>query len=128
MQEKTILVVDDSPHLRRMLGLMLRAAGLTVLTAENGSEALAVAREQRPDLVIMDVMMPDMDGYETCAALRAEIDVPVIFLSGFNRDVAKIQALNQNQIDYMTKPFLPRQLVERIRMMLANHSAPPLLC
>ena len=111
-----------------MLGLMLRAAGLTVLTAENGVEALTAAREYGPDLVIMDVMMPDMDGYETCAALRAEMDVPVIFLSGFSRDAERIRALNQNRIDYMTKPFLPRHLVDRVRLMLSKPTAPPFAC
>lgn len=113
-----ILVVDDEQTVREMVGLNLRADGYDVVYAADGNEALAVARETNPDLVVLDVMLPGKDGYEVCRILRHESHVPILLLSARTEEVDRIIGLEIGADDYLTKPFAMRELVARVRAML----------
>ena len=115
---KTILVVDDEPHMVEFIGMNLELEAVRVIRAANGYEALDKAARDTPDLVILDIMMPDMDGFETLQKLRQNSAVPVIFLTAKNDEVDRIRGLDLGADDYITKPFSPRELVSRIRAVL----------
>ena len=115
---KTILVVDDEPHMVEFIAMNLNLEGVRVVTASNGFEALDKAARETPDLVILDIMMPDMDGFATLQRLRENSAVPVIFLTAKNDEVDRIRGLDLGADDYITKPFSPRELVSRIRAVL----------
>ena len=117
-QPVRILVVDDEQTVREMVGLNLRADGYDVVYAADGDEALAVARETKPDLVVLDVMLPGKDGYEVCRTLRHESHVPILLLSARGEEVDRIIGLEIGADDYLTKPFAMRELVARVRAML----------
>ena len=115
---KTILVVDDKLSVRRLLQDYLIEQGFQVITAENGRMALFVARQTEPDLVLLDIMMPDMDGYEFIQTYRRERDVPIILLTAKLDETDKVLGLELGADDYVTKPFGMRELLARIRAVL----------
>ena len=114
----TVLVVDDEANIRDLVSLYLTAAGYTVVTAADGLDALDRFRSDRPDLVILDIMLPGASGAEVCAAIRRESDVPVIMLTARSADLDKVALLEAGADDYVTKPFGPPELVARARAVL----------
>jgi len=114
----TILVVDDEPNIVELARLYLRNEGFDVEVAETGREGLEKARSLRPKLVLLDIMMPEMDGIEVCRTLRKESDVPVVMLTARGDDVDKIVGLELGADDYITKPFNPREMVARVKAVL----------
>jgi len=115
---KTIMVVDDEKRLVSLVESYLAQEGYRVVTAYNGKEALAVAQKDKPDLIVLDVMMPEMDGYEFMRRHRAENNTPIILLTARVDDEEKVIGLEVGADDYMTKPFRPRELVARVRAVL----------
>lgn len=125
MSHATILLVDDEPNIVELGRLYLEAAQYHVLTAADGKGALAQAEKERPDLIILDLMLPDLDGWEVCRRLRQSSQTPIIMLSARSEDVDKIVGLELGADDYMTKPFNPRELTARVRAVLRRTSQPP---
>ena len=115
---KTILVVDDKASLRQMVDEYLTGQGFRVVTATNGQEALFVAREQKPDLILLDIMMPEMDGFDFIRAFIKESGTPIILLTAKLEESDKVVGLELGADDYITKPFGMRELVARIRAVL----------
>ena len=113
-----ILVVDDESRIRRFVRMNLDLEGYDVIEAADGLEALARARDEIPDLVLLDVMMPDMDGFETLERLRSVSSVPVIMLTAKGDEDDRVRGLDLGADDYVTKPFSPRELLSRIRAVL----------
>jgi DNA-binding response OmpR family regulator len=118
MGGERILVVDDEPNIVDLTRLYLEREGFKVEAASNGREALEAIRETPPALVVLDIMLPEMDGFEVCRRLRAESDVPVIMLTARDEDIDKIVGLELGADDYLTKPFNPRELVARVKAIL----------
>ena len=121
MKKGKILVVDDENYILHILDFSLGAEGYEVITAEDGEEAVRKTKEERPDLVVLDVMMPKMDGFEACRAIKRDADVaqtPVILLSAKSRDIDQRQGFEAGADDYITKPFSPGRLVERVHRLL----------
>ena len=114
MKQFRILIVDDEERILNFLSIKLKALGYGVLTASNGLEALEQAQAQEPDLIVLDLIMPKMDGFETLKELRSFSSVPVIILSAKGADVDKIKGLGLGADDYLQKPFNPDELVARI--------------
>jgi OmpR family response regulator RpaB len=117
-----ILVVDDEASIRRILETRLSMIGYDVLTASDGEEALETFRLSVPDLVVLDVMMPKLDGYGVCQELRKESDVPIIMLTALGDVADRITGLELGADDYMVKPFSPKELESRIRSVLRRRS------
>ncbi len=115
---KTILVVDDKASLRKMVDDYLTGQGFRVVTATNGQEALFVARVEKPDLILLDIMMPDMDGYEFISVFTRESDIPIVLLTAKLEESDKVVGLELGADDYITKPFGMRELRARIRAVL----------
>jgi DNA-binding response OmpR family regulator len=118
-----VLVVDDSPDTLRMLTDALEEAGMTVLVALEGSQALAIVTKITPDVILMDAVMPSMDGFEACRALKHNktlAHVPVIFMTGLSETQDIVKGLEAGGVDYVTKPIVPDELLARIRVHLAN--------
>jgi DNA-binding response OmpR family regulator len=115
---KTILVVDDKPELRTLLKSYLTQEGFKVLEANNGQEALYVARYEKPNLIILDLMMPEMGGYDFMRAYNREADTPIIILTAKLEENDKVLGLELGADDYVTKPFSPRELAARVRAVL----------
>jgi len=113
-----VLLVDDEPNLLHTLRYSLRQAGYDVATATTGEEALAQARGERPDVVVLDVMLPGLDGFEVCRRLRAESSVPILMLSARTDEVDRVVGLEVGADDYLTKPFSARELLARLKAML----------
>jgi len=109
-----VLIVDDEPRILKFLDLKLKASGYEVLTANNGREALAQVQAQEPDLLVLDVVMPGMDGFETLKQVRAISSLPVIILSAREANADKIKGLTLGADDYLAKPFNPDELIARI--------------
>jgi two-component system alkaline phosphatase synthesis response regulator PhoP len=118
MQSATILVVDDEPPIVDLIASYLRAEGFAVHTAEDGAAALTQARAVQPDLVVLDVMLPGMDGLEVCRRIQQEFDVYVLMLTARAEEIDKIVGLSVGADDYLTKPFSPRELVVRVKAIL----------
>ena len=118
MAGKRVLVVDDDVKTVELVRLYLNRDGYRVLTAYDGVEALRLARESRPDLIVLDLMLPGIDGLQICRTLRNESDVPIIMLTARTTDQDKLTGLDLGADDYMTKPFSPRELAARIRAVL----------
>ena len=114
----TILVVDDAPNIVELLRLYLEGAGYTTVVATDGPSAVESHRKHRPDLVILDLMLPGMDGFEVCRAIRREADTPILMLTARTDDVDAIVGLELGADDYVTKPFNPRALVARVKAIL----------
>jgi DNA-binding response OmpR family regulator len=125
MMKKLILVVDDEPKLSNLVQGYLEQDGYQVVVANNGREALFMARENKPDLIVLDLMMPEMDGWEFFRLHRQERNTPIIMLTARIDDVDKIATLEMGADDYLTKPFSPRELVARVRAVLRRSSAAP---
>ena len=125
MAKGRILVVDDEIYIVHILDFSLGMEGYEVTTALDGEAALERVAEQKPDLIVLDIMMPKLDGYETCKILKAESgtkDIPVILLSAKGRNVDQKIGFEVGADDYITKPFSPRKLVERINAILGQTS------
>ena len=114
----TILIAEDDRDIRGVLRLYLESEGLEVIEAEDGEQALALARERAPDMAILDVMMPGLDGYALTRALRGISDLPILILSAKSRDEDKILGLNLGADDYLAKPFNPVEVVARVKAQL----------
>lgn len=126
MSAPIVLVVDDEDYILRILSFALRAEGWQVLTASNGDETLKQVEREKPDLVVLDLMMPVIDGYQVLKRLRADPvtrDLPIIVLSAKGREFDRDAALELGADDYFTKPFSPQRLVERIQGLLATSGA-----
>lgn len=126
-QAHKILVVDDDHQLRRALGSILRARNYDVALAESGEQALSLATERRPDLVVLDLALPGMDGMTVCTSLRTWLQAPILVLSVRGEAADKIQALDLGADDYLSKPFVAGELLARVRALLrrADRSATP---
>ncbi|MBW4691495.1 MAG: response regulator [Lyngbya sp. HA4199-MV5] len=122
--KQTILVVDDDANIRRILATRLSMVGYTVSTAADGAEALTSFRQQAPNLIVLDVMMPELDGYGVCRTLRQESDVPIILLTALANVADRITGLEAGADDYMVKPFSPKELESRIRCILRRTDKP----
>jgi DNA-binding response OmpR family regulator len=123
MADATILIVDDERNVSQLSRMYLVADGFRVETVTNGKDALERVRSSRPDLVVLDLMMPGMDGWEVCRRLRAAGDIPIIILTARTDDVDKIVGLEIGADDYLTKPFNPRELVARVKAVLRRYHA-----
>ena len=123
---KTILVADDEPTLVATLKYNLERESYAVVTAADGEDALAIARETRPDLIVLDLMMPGLNGLEVCRILRKEMQVPVLMLTARDDETDKVAGLELGADDYVTKPFSMRELTARVRALLRRSEyAPP---
>ena len=123
MAKGKILVVDDEIYIVHILDFSLGMEGYEVITALDGEQAIEQARNEKPDLIVLDIMMPKLDGYETCKILKSEKetrDIPVILLSAKGRNVDQKVGFEVGADDYITKPFSPRKLVERINSILGQ--------
>ncbi|QSF54456.1 response regulator transcription factor [Brevundimonas fontaquae] len=128
IMQSTVLVVDDDPHIRDLLTFALQKAGLATREAADGEAALADIALCRPSLVVLDINMPRMDGIEVCRRIRAQGDLPVLFLSSRDDEIDRILGMELGADDYVTKPFSPREVVARVAAILrriARNPAPP---
>jgi DNA-binding response OmpR family regulator len=115
---QTVLVVEDESSIASFVALYLKNAGYTVRTAANGTEALSQVAAAQPALIVLDLMLPDIDGIEVCRRIRKTSDVPILMLTARDEDVDKIIGLEVGADDYLTKPFNPRELVARVKSIL----------
>jgi two-component system response regulator VicR len=120
-----ILVVDDEPPIVDVLAYNLRRANYEVITANNGQEALDKARATQPDLIVLDLMLPVVDGLDVCRALRRERDVPIIMLTARDSEIDRVVGLELGADDYVVKPFSVRELMARVRNVLRRAAPPP---
>lgn len=118
MAGKRILIADDDPHIRRLISELLAAEGYQLLAAEDGEEALRVCREEHPDLIILDIIMPKVDGMEVCRRLRSETAAPILFLTAKDDITDLVSGLAIGGDDYITKPFKGAELVARVKAAL----------
>jgi two-component system KDP operon response regulator KdpE len=121
---KLILVVDDEPRMRRFMRMNLDLEGYRVIEANNGMEAIDRVREDLPDLVLLDVMMPEMDGFEALRLIRETSSVPIIMLTVKSDEEDRVRGLELGADDYVTKPFSPRELASRIKAVLRRSEMP----
>jgi len=122
---KKILVIDDEPKIVEICQDYLKASGFEVVSAGDGLKGLAAARREKPDLIVLDLMMPGMDGLDVCRALRREGNIPIIMLTARVEESDKLVGLELGADDYITKPFSPRELVARVRVVLRRTSGDP---
>ncbi|MDP2728638.1 MAG: response regulator transcription factor [Dehalococcoidia bacterium] len=120
-----MLVVDDEARIVELVRAYLERDGYQVLTAYNGLEALEIARQEKPGLIVLDLMLPELGGLEVCRALRRESDVPIIMLTARNEEPDKLVGLELGADDYITKPFSPREVVARVRAVLRRTASTP---
>jgi len=128
MSQDTVLVVDDEPHIVELAELYLNNEGYRVISATDGAQALKKIETERPALVILDLMLPEINGWEVCRRVRATGNLPIIMLTARSDDVDKIVGLELGADDYVTKPFNPRELVARVKAVLrrADATSPPM--
>jgi two-component system alkaline phosphatase synthesis response regulator PhoP len=119
---KKILLVDDEPEILEICRDYLQASGFDVVTAKDGAQGLSAARREKPDLVVLDLMLPEMDGLDVCRTIRRESNMPIIMLTARVEETDKLVGLELGADDYMTKPFSPRELVARIKAVLRRVS------
>jgi two-component system alkaline phosphatase synthesis response regulator PhoP len=115
---KSILVIDDEPSIGRVVQFKLQQEGFKVRVATDGLEGLAYMKEEKPDLILLDLMMPGMDGFEVCRRLRASpetVTTPVIILSARGQEMDRIRGIELGVLDFFTKPFSPKKLLERVK-------------
>ena len=122
---RTILVVDDDPHIRQLLVFAFGKAGLDTIEAQDGEEAITRVEAHAPDLVILDINMPRMDGLEVCRRLRAAGDVPILFLSSRDDEIDRVLGIELGGDDYVVKPFSPREVVARSMAILRRTAGKP---
>jgi DNA-binding response OmpR family regulator len=125
MMSAKILIVDDEPAIVNMLAYNLKRANYEVLIARDGEEALAQARREQPDLIILDLMLPRLDGLEVCRALRRERDLPIIMLTARDAEVDRVVGLELGADDYVVKPFSVRELMARVKNVLRRTAPQP---
>jgi two-component system alkaline phosphatase synthesis response regulator PhoP len=125
MSGETILVVDDEANIVELARMYLEKEGFRVAVARDGAAALALARDRPPSLMVLDLMLPEVDGWEVCRRIRARSDLPILMLTARDDDVDKIVGLELGADDYLTKPFNPRELVARIKAILRRASPKP---
>jgi two-component system alkaline phosphatase synthesis response regulator PhoP len=121
MSRGKVLVVDDEEYIQHILNFSFGAEGYEVVTAADGEEAVAKARNEKPDIIVLDIMMPKMDGYEACRKLKSDPktkDIPVILLTAKGRDVDRKLGSEAGADDYVVKPFSPGRLIERVDGMM----------
>jgi len=123
-QDKRILVVDDEPRIVEAVSMNLELEGYQISGTSNGDEALKKLTEELPDLIILDVMMPEMDGFETLRKIREVSTVPVIMLTVKGEEIDKVKGLDLGADDYVTKPFSPRELASRVKAVLRRVEMP----
>ncbi len=121
---KIALVADDDPHILDVVSFALEKAGIKSVRAQDGKEVLDRFAQVNPDLIVLDINMPEMDGLEVCKELRKTSDVPVLFLSSRDEEIDKILGLELGADDYLTKPFSPRELVARVKAILKRAQPP----
>ena len=121
MAREKILLIDDEPDITELIKQYLLKEDFTIAAASNGREALAVMQDFQPDLILLDVMMPDIDGIELCLEIRKQSNVPVLFLSCKAGEIDKVMALSAGGDDYIIKPFLPGELIARIKAHLRRN-------
>jgi len=128
MPGELILLVDDEPNIIELAKLYLERDGFRTIAAGDGEQALESARKNSPALIVLDLMLPKLDGYEVCRRVRADSDVPIIMLTARDEDIDKIVGLELGADDYMTKPFNPRELLARVKAILrrSERAAKPL--
>ena len=119
---KKILLVDDEPEILEICHDYLKASGYEVVTAQDGAQGLSAYRRERPDLIVLDLMLPEIDGLDVCRTIRRESNVPIIMLTARVEETDKLVGLEIGADDYMTKPFSPRELVARVRVVLRRVS------
>ncbi|MBL4937325.1 response regulator transcription factor [Clostridium sp. YIM B02515] len=122
MDKETILVVDDEKEIRDLIGIYLDNDGYKVIKASNGLEALNVLEKEDVDLILLDIMMPNMDGMEACMKIRQDKNMPIIMLSAKSEDMDKIMGLTTGADDYVTKPFNPLELLARVKSQLRRYT------
>jgi two-component system OmpR family response regulator len=120
----TVLVVDDDPHIRQLLVFALEKAGLSAREAEDGEAALASVAREPPDLVVLDINMPKLDGLDVCRKLRAQGDLPILFLSSRDDEIDRVLGIELGGDDYVVKPFSPREVTARVMAILRRARAP----
>ena len=113
-----LLIVDDDANLRHTLGYALRQEGFEVIAAEDGERGLEAFRQDRPDAIVLDLMLPNVDGFEVCRRIRRESDVPILMLTARDTEIDKVVGLELGADDYLAKPFSTRELVARVRALL----------
>ncbi len=121
MSKERILIVDDEKEIRDLIDIYLKGEGYETIKAENGEEALDVLEKNDVDLIILDIMMPKVNGIEACLKIREEREMPIIMLSAKSEDMDKILGLNTGADDYLTKPFNPLELVARVKSQLRRY-------
>lgn len=121
MSKERILIVDDEKEIRDLIDIYLKGEGYNTLKAENGEEALDILEKEDVDLIILDIMMPKVNGIEACLRIREEREMPIIMLSAKSEDMDKILGLNTGADDYLTKPFNPLELVARVKSQLRRY-------
>ncbi|MFC7677901.1 response regulator transcription factor [Paenibacillus sp. GCM10028914] len=122
MAEVTILMVDDETEIIKLMDIYVKNEGYTLLKASNGLEALEILKTHKVDLIILDVMMPKMDGIQACMKIREENNTPIIMLSAKSQEIDKIAGLSIGADDYVTKPFSPLELIARIKSQLRRYN------
>ncbi|MBK7454779.1 MAG: response regulator transcription factor [Anaerolineales bacterium] len=121
---KKILIVDDEPQIVEICRDYLKAAGYETVAASNGLQGVSLSRREKPDLIVLDLMLPEMDGLDVCREIRRESNVPIIMLTARVDETDKLIGLELGADDYITKPFSPRELVARIRVVLRRVASP----
>jgi len=124
---KKILIVDDDPHILEVTRFALEKADMETASADDGAKALEVFASFKPDLVVLDINLPEMDGLEVCKEIRKNSDVPVLFLSSRDEEIDRIIGLEIGGDDYVTKPFSPRELVARVNVILKRTRQAPII-
>ena len=120
-----ILIVDDEPPIIDLLSYNLQRANYQVVTATDGEQAVSRARQEQPDLIILDLMLPHLDGLEVCRILRRERDVPIIMLTARDAEIDRVVGLELGADDYVVKPFSVRELMARVKNVLRRTTPPP---
>ena len=121
MEKEVILVVDDEKEIRDLIGIYLSNDGYSVIKVSNGLEALSILKDETVNLIILDIMMPVMDGLEACMKIREDKDMPIIMLSAKSEDMDKIMGLTTGADDYVSKPFNPLELLARVKSQLRKY-------
>lgn len=122
---RTILIVDDDPHIRQLLAFALGKAGLATREAADGEAALEAVARERPDLVVLDINMPRMDGLEVCRRIRAQGELPILFLSSRDDEIDRVLGIELGADDYVVKPFSPREVAARVTAILRRSALRP---